>query len=108
LGSCAREICDKWLSILEKDNEIVTIVIRPWVQLKSDERMGSLKQFLEEVTSRENAKVCAGSDIYKQYASEKLSICGSALSAMARLWKRFSKIAQAPISETQKVLSHYA
>jgi peptidoglycan/xylan/chitin deacetylase (PgdA/CDA1 family) len=107
-GFSPEKVCDKWLSILERNNEIVTIVIHPWVQLKSNERMSSLKQFLEEVASRENVKICAGSDIYRQYALQERSIYGSALSAIARLWKRFSKRAQAPISKTQKVLSHYA
>jgi peptidoglycan/xylan/chitin deacetylase (PgdA/CDA1 family) len=107
-GFSPEKVCDKWSSILERKNEIVTIVIHPWVQLKSDERMSSLKQFLEAAASRENVKICAGSDIYKQYASQELSIYGSALSAIARLWKRFSKRAQAPISKTQKVLSQYA
>jgi peptidoglycan/xylan/chitin deacetylase (PgdA/CDA1 family) len=88
-GFSPKKICDKWLSILERNNEIVTIVIHPWVQLKSDERMSSLRQFLEAATSRENVKICAGSDIYKQFASQELSIYGSALSAIARLWKSF-------------------
>lgn len=107
-GFNPEKVRDKWLSILERNNEIVTIVIHPWVQLKSDKRIGSLKQFMEAAASRENVKICAGSDIYKQYALKERSIYGSALSAIASLWKRFSKRAQAPISKTQKVLSHHA
>jgi peptidoglycan/xylan/chitin deacetylase (PgdA/CDA1 family) len=107
-GFSPENVCHKWLSILERNNEIVTIVIHPWVQLKSDRRMSSLKQFLEAAASRENLRICSGSDIYRQYALQERSIYGSALSAIARLWKRFSKRAQAPISKTQKALLHHA
>jgi peptidoglycan/xylan/chitin deacetylase (PgdA/CDA1 family) len=107
-GFSPEKVRDKWSSILERNSRIVAIVIHPWVQLKSDERMNSLKQFLEAATSKENVKICAGSDIYEQYALQKRSIYGSALSVITRLWKRFSKRAQAPISKTQKVLSQYA
>ena len=101
------KVCDIWLSALKKGNEIFTIVIHPWVQLNSADRLHGLKLFLELATSRENVEFCMGSAIYRQCISQPHSTYGSMLSATARLWKQFSKQAQAPLSMAQKVFSQY-
>lgn len=106
-GFTPARVCDKWLSALEKDNEIFTIVIHPWVQLNSADRLHGLRRFLEVATSRENVEFCTGSDIYRQYVSQPYSTYGSMLSAIARLWKQFSRQAQAPLSTAQKVFSQH-
>lgn len=101
-------VCNKWLSGLDRGHDIFTIVIHPWVQLKSDERLRSLRIFLEAANSKENVKFCSGSDVYGQYVSMGQSVYGAALSTISRIWKSFSRRAQAPLSRTQKVLSEHA
>jgi peptidoglycan/xylan/chitin deacetylase (PgdA/CDA1 family) len=106
-GLSPSRVCQHWLSSLDQ-KKIFTVIIHPWVQLHNDERRRSLGKFLELASSKEDVRFCKGSDVYEQYLSQRPSLYGAALSTGASIWKRFSGLAQGPLSRARKVFSRYA
>jgi hypothetical protein len=102
------KICEKWLACLQRGHEIFTLVIHPWVQLSNEERLNSLRGFLETSVSMDNVRYCTGSDIYGRYVIHGNSIYATILSSISNLWKRFSRRAQGPVLRVQKSLSGYS
>jgi peptidoglycan/xylan/chitin deacetylase (PgdA/CDA1 family) len=94
----------KWLSSLDRQHGILTLIVHPWTQLCNMERLRMLRGFLEVALSRENVVFCRGSDIYRQFVAKGTSVYGTALSTTSTLRKRFSKWIQGPLSKTQKMI----